>query len=187
MGGLLVWFAAAAALLAAAWARGASAGAHGRAPDRWPAAATITLAPDRPTVVLFAHPRFPCTHATLSELARALATPSVAAVQPRLEVRLFVPDDGMDPTWAHTALWSRAASIAGAHIDVDAGGREAARFDALTSGLVLAYAPDGRRLYAGGVTSGRGHEGDNAGRDALVAALSAQPTLAEADVYGCAL
>lgn len=182
MGGLVVWALAAAAVFGVAWTRGSGAGENGESPDRWPTGATVALASDRPTVVLFAHPRCPCTHATLSELARALA----AAPAAKLEVRLFVPDDGSEPAWARTALWSRAAVIPGAHVDVDIGGREAARFDARTSGLVLAYAPDGRRLFAGGVTAGRGHEGDNAGHAALVAALRGD-TAARADVYGCAL
>lgn len=182
VGGLLcAWGAATTLLLGAAWARGGAEGSRGDAPAVWPADATISLATDRPTIVVFAHPRCPCTHATVSELARALAVAPAA----RVEVRLFVPEGG-EAMWARTALWSRAEALHDTRVDVDIAGREAARFDARTSGLVLAYAPDGRQLFSGGITAGRGHEGDNAGRDALVAALHGDRAN-RAAVYGCAL
>jgi len=40
-------------------------------------------------------------------------------------------------------------------------------FGVHTSGQALLYAPDGTLRFAGGITSGSGHAGDNAGVDAI--------------------
>ena len=54
----------------------------GKAPSRWPADASLALDGERPTLVLFAHPRCPCTRATLAELSKLLARcPHRARVQ----------------------------------------------------------------------------------------------------------
>ena len=57
----------------------------------------------------------------------------------------------------------------------DVEGVEARRFGAQTSGTTSLYSPDGRLLFSGGITSSRGHEGDNAGEDALTQAISGSP------------
>lgn len=168
-------------MLGATWADKSEAGALGASPQMWPSSSSIPRAADGPTVVLFAHPRCPCTEATLSELERALA----AAPGVRLEIRLALPA-GLDIAWTQTDIWRQAERLPGAHVAADIGGREAALFDARTSGLVLAHAADGSLSFAGGVTGVRGHEGDNAGRERLVAALQGESSLL-ADVFGCAL
>src|SRR5450432_1383954 len=49
------------------------AGTSGTPPARWPAESRLALASDRPTLVLIAHPRCPCTRATMGELERLMA------------------------------------------------------------------------------------------------------------------
>ena len=46
-----------------------SAGAAAAAPQTWPSASGIERDPQRPTLVMLAHPRCPCTRASLEELA----------------------------------------------------------------------------------------------------------------------
>jgi hypothetical protein len=70
----------------------------------------------------------------------------------------------------------------------DPGGRETDRFGVKTSGQVLLYGPEGALQFQGGITAGRGHEGDNAGRAALRALLTgARPADTETFVFGCSM
>src|ERR1043165_5323235 len=51
----------------------ATPGASAEAPAHWPSDAPLALDPTRLTLLLFAHPRCPCTRATLGELDRVIA------------------------------------------------------------------------------------------------------------------
>src|SRR5687767_12178133 len=64
------------------------AGARERTPVAWPEASPVKPTPDRPTLVLFAHPRCPCTLATLGELARVVAR---SGDRIRADVLVFKP------------------------------------------------------------------------------------------------
>jgi len=167
-------------------------GAAAQAPATWPAASAIARTAGTPTLVLLAHPRCPCTRATLGELERL-----VADTRGALDVTvLFVIPRGFERAWAHADLWQRAAAIPGVRLVEDPEGREARRFGAFTSGQALLYDAQGHLSFAGGITPGRGHEGDNAGRDAIVARVLRRGTAVaqradaepyETPVYGCAL
>src|SRR5215469_15783003 len=50
-----------------------ASGSAGPAPKQWTAASTLPLDPSRDTLIMFAHPRCPCTRASLDELNRLLA------------------------------------------------------------------------------------------------------------------
>ncbi|WP_449070304.1 hypothetical protein [Prosthecobacter sp.] len=100
----------------------------------------------------------------------------------------FYRPAGAPEEWAHTDLWQSAAEIPGVSVAGDEGGAEAARFHATVSGQTLLYGADGRRLFNGGITSSRGHSGDNAGRAAVLALLQNEKlTGVETPVFGCAL
>jgi len=83
------------------------------------------------------------------------------------------------PTGAVDSTWT---------IMVDRDGVEAKRFHGYTSGQTLVYDANGRLLYNGGLTAARGHEGDNAGRRAVIALLNgeARGPLVH-NVFGCLL
>jgi hypothetical protein len=155
-----------------------------RPPASWPAASRIPRTPDRPTLLVFAHPRCPCTQATVSELGRLMArVPGRVAAYV-----LMVEPAGVPADWASTGLAQRAAAVPGVTLVRDEGGREATRFRALASGLTVLYGPDGRRLFSGGITASRGHEGDSFGRRRLLAILDGHPAdRDESPVFGCAL
>jgi hypothetical protein len=104
--------------------------------------------------------------------------------------------EGVPGGWERTDLWKTAAAIPSVRVVRDAGGAEAVRFGALTSGECVLFAADGRRLFHGGITAARGHEGDNAGQDRLMDLLRAgtaaveMPSVsgaASTPVYGCPL
>ena len=159
-------------------------GATGEAPQDWPAATRVARGSGRHTIVMLAHPRCPCTRASLAELAR-LMTGAPREVDVRV---LFVKPAGTEDGWEKTDLWRRAAAIPGVTVASDPDGREAARFGATVSGQVVAYDAAGRLVFRGGITGGRGHEGDNVGRTRLASLLkTGEADARQSPVFGCAL
>lgn len=153
-------------------------------PARWPTQAPLSLDPLRPTLVLFAHPHCPCTRATLAELDRVMAR----CVDRLAATVLFYKDPQLGPRWERTELWDHAASIPGVRPLADPLGETARVFGAMTSGLAVLYAPDGHLMFHGGITASRGHEGDNAGAEAIIDLVaSGTGAFRTSEVYGCAL
>jgi hypothetical protein len=154
------------------------------APARWPPDSSLRPQPGQFTLLLFAHPHCPCTRASLEELAWI-----TARAEGKVDTCvLFVRPRGAPEGWEAGGSWSAAAAIPGVRTLVDEGGQEARRFDADTSGQVLLYDPRGRLAFGGGITAGRGHQGDNAGRRAVLDLLAgAPPAGGHAPVFGCPL
>jgi hypothetical protein len=101
---------------------------------------------------------------------------------------LFVKPSDFPEGWEETSLMTSAAAIPGVTVVADDGGVEADRFHAATSGQTVLYDAEGKRLFSGGMTSGRGHEGDNAGRTAIVSLLTKDEAgQEETPVFGCPL
>ena len=153
-------------------------------PSVFPAESGIPKDGARPTLLMFAHPHCPCTRASLAELSRLMAR-----ARDRVAAHiLFLKPAEVKGDWVQSDLWASAAAIPGVRVVADESGREAARFGAGTSGLTLLYGADGRLLFSGGITAARGHEGDNAGRNALTSLLTAgEGEGAETPVFGCQL
>ncbi|HVR75175.1 MAG TPA: hypothetical protein VMT52_12615 [Planctomycetota bacterium] len=154
------------------------------APEAWPAQSKVRPHPDVLNLVLFAHPKCPCTRATIGELSRLMAR-----CQGRVASHvLFLRPGGVAPDWEVTDLWESAAIIPGVEVLTDLEGVEANLFRAVTSGQVLVYGLDGRLAFEGGITASRGHAGDNPGRDAIVSlATRRMAGFRETSVFGCCL
>ena len=134
--------------------------------------------------MVFAHPKCPCTEASVAELARIMETcpPTVTATV------IFIQPQGVNEGWTKTRLWDAAGEIPRVRRVVDADGREARRFGAATAGRTLLYAANGELLFAGGITQARGHRGDNPGETAVVALLHGEPAAAQSTpTFGCPL
>jgi hypothetical protein len=150
----------------------------------WPADSKIRPRAGHFTLVLFAHPRCPCTRASLEGLSWVL-TRSRGKVN---AYAVFVRPKGAPADWERTPLWGIAESIPGSRPVSDIGGVEASRFRVLTSGQTLLFGPHGGLVFSGGITSGRGHAGDNPGRRALMECLAERmPVRREFPVFGCPL
>lgn len=156
----------------------------GIAPDVWPSAAPIQRAATQPTLVVLAHPHCPCTQATISELERLMAR-----LNGQVETHVFFFKPAQLPAdWIRTTLWTRAEAIPGVSVHIDEEGREAARFGALASGQTLLFDTKGARVFAGGITPARGHEGRNAGSEAIANWVTASSTsITQSPVFGCSL
>jgi hypothetical protein len=181
---VLVWMAAAAAGTATLWRYAMAPGAAGSAPERWPEASRLPRPADQAVLVMLAHPHCPCSRASVHELSRLMTR-----AQGKLTAHvLLVLPQGVGESWAQSDLRASAEAIPGVSVRLDPAGAEAQRFGALTSGQAVLYDRDGVLRFSGGITAGRGHQGDNAGRSAILAALE-DPGLARAGapVFGCAL
>ncbi|MEY2563776.1 MAG: hypothetical protein QOH88_1969 [Verrucomicrobiota bacterium] len=149
----------------------------------WPAT-EIERATDRPTLVMLAHPHCPCTSASVGELARIMAQlhGRIAAYV------LFITPKESGTDWESTTLRRSAEAIPGVKVVFDRDGVEARRFGAETSGHTLLFGADGGLLFSGGITASRGHEGENAGENSIVALVNRQtPARTQTLVFGCSL
>jgi hypothetical protein len=181
--GTVIWGLAIAAGFLALHRYESTPGPAGAMLGHWPGPGRVPLQGDRHTLIMAVHPRCPCTRASLAELARIL-TRCAGLVE--VYVLIFIPESG-GQGWGPTDSLRRLGTLAGVHLIEDVGGVEAARFGARTSGHVALYAPDGRLLFRGGITSVRDHEGDNAGRQAILSLVCGQPAASPAatPVFGC--
>ncbi len=153
-------------------------------PVQFPAESQLRRIADRPTVVMLVHPRCPCTRASMGELELLMAQ-----TQGRVTAFvLFLKPPGFTDDWEKTDLWQTASEIPGVEVVQDKDGKEAKFFNAATSGQTFLYDAGGQLVFKGGITSARGHSGDNAGRSAIVELLKdGEAEQNETDVYGCPL
>lgn len=163
---------------------GSSPGPVGDVKRTWPAECEIARKSGKLSLLLFAHPKCPCTRATMVELAIVMRH-----CREQIDCHvLFLRPSSMPPDWAQTDIWNSASEIPGVTVAVDVDGKEAKRFGAATSGAAVLYDLDGRLLFHGGITASRGHSGSNLARDSIIAlARNEKPSLTEAQVFGCEL
>lgn len=158
-------------------------GKQGILANDWPKETQVPHVTGLPTLIFFAHPKCPCTRASLSELERLLARSSgkVSAVVVISSYANFTNEP------VQGDFWRQAEAIPGVTVMADSG-REARRFGIETSGHVVLFDAAGRRQFSGGITASRGHAGDNVGEDALASILGGDPkTLDRSPVFGCSL
>jgi len=146
----------------------------------WPQQSTLQLETESHTLLVFMHPRCPCSRATLNSMARVLASAEVEVV-PKF---IFGCPSTESATWAQTDLWTFAEGLGQPILDWDSA--ESQLFGAVTSGHVMLFAPTGELVFSGGVTIGRGHEGDAIGKCALSEALRGKNAANDRfQIYGC--
>ncbi|MFG0298057.1 MAG: hypothetical protein ACF8K1_00430 [Phycisphaerales bacterium JB047] len=158
------------------------AGAQGALPTGWTPMAQLEPPHDRPMLLVFAHPKCPCTRATMTAIERLQReVPDVFATR----VVFYEPTDA-DPSWRETDLWSRADELIDAKAIPDPGGALTSDAGAVVSGCVALFDRDGALRFWGGVTPSRGHEGESVGLSAIRSVLRGQePMQTRAPVYGC--
>lgn len=159
-------------------------GASGHPPDSWPSLSKVPRSADQYALVMAAHPNCPCTRASMHELAQIMA-----ATAGKLHAYvLFLKPSKSGSDWDDTPLMRTAAGIPGVTVIQDLDGLEARRFGAQTSGHTLLFDSRGRRLFSGGITGSRGHEGGNGGETAIVRLVKGgRADQNSSFIFGCAL
>ena len=154
-------------------------------PQQWPSGVSLARNSSKPTVLMFLHPRCPCSRASLSELARL-----AHGERDRLDVSVvFAQPSGVAAEWSQTELWKNAVANGDMHVAIDEDGLLTEQFGAKTSGQVLVYDCAGVLRFDGGITPGRGHRGDSFGHS-IVRAIAAGQTAEFPEhcaTFGCAL
>lgn len=157
-----------------------------QAPQSWPEASKLQRSKTGNTAILFLHPKCPCSTASLHKFEQLLSHHS----DTRAYV-LFIYPEGTDSSWQNTRLTQQAQKITNLIMVKDHSDNEMLLFKAATSGLVLTYDYGGDLTFAGGITPGRGHEGDSQGSDELDEILSNRDgrklAVSHSNVYGCPL
>ncbi len=164
-----VWIVAIGCGVVYAWVYESTSAAVAAAADRWPAGSTCTLSPEGATLVMFVHPHCPCSRATLAELA-VLMTHCRGRLHAEV---MFLQPPSFSDEWTHSDLWESASRIPDVAARIDVGAAEQRRFGARVSGETFVYSAGGELLFHGGITAGRGHVGDNAGRTAIESLVAA--------------
>lgn len=144
-----------------------SPGRAARPPARYPESNPL------PRLLLFLHPRCPCSRATLAELARLRP----AKIHLEIVLSQQPPSEMME---------SLQSSFPEAEVMADAQGYRRELYRAWTSGQLIGYDREGRLGFCGGITASRGQSGACLGQAHLQAWLRGQPPQA-ASVFGCPL
>jgi len=180
----VVWLVAVAGGMRALWSYETTSGAASDPPANWPTQSRIPHTAGLPTILVMGHPKCPCTRATISELAVIMTRLHNRATA----VVLFVRPPGTPDGWDDTDLRRSAAEIPGVAVMSDLDEVEADRFNAEVSGQTMLYDAGGKLLFSGGITTSRGHAGDNAGRSSIVSFVTnGTAELNRTPVFGCAL
>ena len=142
----IIWFCAVGTGMSWMWEYESTPGPEALPGSQWPSDSSIARSEELPTLVLFAHPRCPCTRATMRELELI-----VAHCTQKLDVQvIFFRPEGASGGWERTDIWAAAESLPGVTVTCDEGGQEAKRFDATTSGFALLFDRWGNLLFSGG-------------------------------------
>jgi hypothetical protein len=149
----------------------------------WPRDTAIAR-PSGFRIVMFVHPMCPCTAASIAELDNSLTR-----IPAEVSVTVVAVTAGLAAeTLDSSRLVAELRALPRISLQFDATGAERQRFGAVVSGEVFAFQDDGRRVYHGGMTSGRGHVGESIGQQQLEAlARGESATPCDAPVFGCLL
>lgn len=160
------------------------AGESADAPATWPQGSKLQTATGIPTLLLFAHPKCPCSTASVAQLELLLTK-----FKNKVNVSvIFIQPQGRTRKWVEDSLWKKVATIPSVNAVIDPNYLEADLFGAKTSGQVFFYDAEGTLVFSGGITPSRGHQGDSRGQEIITSWMNGTKSDRKiAKVFGCAL
>lgn len=137
----------------------------------------------RGKLIISTHPHCPCTMATSRTLER-LAT----SFQGKIDIVAFIYcPEGVSAKWVESSSTRVLRRIPGLTVRLDRGGQASARLGARTSGHVFYYDENGQLTFSGGITPGRGHEGNCGAAEDLLKRIDGLAGCGHWPVFGCQL
>lgn len=154
-----------------------------KAPIMWPAQSRIKRSAEQATLVMFLHPKCPCSRASVEELSRLMASAGR-----RMKTCVVFTMDISLRELREQHIHHVVGKLPGIDLVHDRNGVEASLFGARTSGAAMLFDAEGKLVFEGGITAARGHIGDNSGRAAITNWLICGTTTAQCTpVFGCPL
>ncbi len=121
----------------------------------WPQKSKIAVSQDKPTLVIFFHPKCVCSKASFDELSLLLKE-----VHAPLSVKLvFIRYHNKTEDWHKTDLYQRASAVKGSEVLNDMDGLSAKLLGASTSGIAFLINHERKIVFQGGLTPARGNMG----------------------------
>lgn len=152
--------------------------------SQWPKLSKIPFDSRKPQLLLFVHPKCSCSVASLTEfskLARAIGAKAVVRI-------IFSQPKGMKDQVENSDLWKQAKDYSGIDLIADREGGEQFIFGVKTSGETILFDENGKKIFHGGITPSRGHEGDSKGQDYILSWFKGlRKERNTASVYGCGI
>ncbi len=131
---------------------------------------------------MFIHPKCPCSRSSIRELERLISRCPKSITSTFF---CYLPSD-KTIQWSKTDIMGSAQSIPHSKTIYDIDGTWAKNFDAKTSGHVLLYDTNRTLVFSGGITAGRGHEGESIGRTWITKVVRNKSKESyECPVFGC--
>lgn len=131
------------------WTQESETGRQGNFPEVWPKKSHLSRIDGLPTLVMFAHPKCPCSEKSISQLSQLLKDIEKKAA---VHVVFYKPEEKKD-YWAKDRLWSKVVRFKNTGVLIDSKKHETTLFDPKTSGQVYLYSPEGRLVFSGGITA----------------------------------
>lgn len=156
----------------------AQAGSQNTILNQRPTQSKLSSTPS-PHLVMFLHPGCSCSKASLTELSKLMSeTPELTAQI------VFMKSKKLELLFNQNPLVEKAKLISRANIVYDENGDESRLFEAETSGLTHLYI-NSNLVFNGGLTMARGHEGESAGKAAILSHLKGHKADSKTLVFGC--
>jgi len=137
---------------------------------------------------VFLHPYCPCSKATLHELEELLNKIKKSTYS-TVKTKIIFFKSGQDTkNWEKGTLWKNVHQLNNVEVIIDSNGGLSKHYQAKTSGETMLFDKKGHRLFDGGITISRGHEGDNPGKEYIYRLVTQEKTnRIDSPVFGCPL
>lgn len=162
-------------------------GDHGAAPTKVVSAGDVAQPKTSKAkfhMIMFVHPKCPCTRASIAELRNLMEGNSDL----KATVYCYRPSSEK-AGWEKSEIWKEAQKIDNVTLVVDVDGAKAGVYRIVTSGQVLLYDVNENLVFSGGITGARGHVGENVGESMIDEIVSNPDTPVakslSAPVFGC--
>jgi hypothetical protein len=140
---------------------------------------------DHHQLSVFLHPECGCSKATLTELKKLLL---LRGDELNTTIYFVQYKDWEEEQVKQSKLWQRARLLPHVRLMIDQEAAYSKSQGALTSGFSQLTTPEGHRVFNGGLTASRGHEGPNRGIYLLNQILDGKTLKnASSPVFGCAI